>query len=482
MAGLTHYLCELECYKHLTNIDWVNSGTDNHIQVTMSNAMTLNPNDMAAVSAFWNTEVANLTTQLTNYFTPNCTIPSSTSTLYISSRMLGAKHYELSNHLGNVLVTITDKKIAIPDLSNTIIEYYSAEISTISDYYPFGMMMPERSYTATTKGYRFGFNGKEQDNEVSGQGNTIAFEARIYDSRLGRFFSTDPLESDYAWQTPYAYYKNSPISVIDYQGRGSEEEKEGSKIPIIPSSSDRSQPDYSLGRYLRWWTKAVITGGTQGVRNGENRKGDRITIGYNNGETHPGTNKRKGGYARTIKDKSQYSPASITAQNIQTGGGSPGGSSTSPAAPDDPAGAGTVNSPLLLTTFNRMNWLLLNEQSYPGATPGFGTGLAQQTNGNINVNNGNPGGTLNGTMRINWVSTQPPPGGDNTFSNQFIVTRIAGAVGPPPVLNTGQVVGVGNVNVPVMSGQRYRVTVNPAANVMGRPGDMFWIWITVTFP
>ncbi|MFT6004997.1 MAG: hypothetical protein ACI8UQ_002140, partial [Bacteroidia bacterium] len=43
--------------------------------------------------------------------------------------------------------------------------------------YPFGMLMPERSYSATTKGFRFGFNGKESDDEVSGDGNTIAFEA-----------------------------------------------------------------------------------------------------------------------------------------------------------------------------------------------------------------------------------------------------------------------------------------------------------------
>ena len=75
-------------------------------------------------------------------------------------------------------------------------------------------------------GYRFGFNGKEQDSEVSGQGNTIAFEARIYDSRLGRFLSTDPWEFKYAWQSTYAYFKNSPISVLDIKGMGGGDETE----------------------------------------------------------------------------------------------------------------------------------------------------------------------------------------------------------------------------------------------------------------
>jgi RHS repeat-associated protein len=96
--------------------------------------------------------------------------------------------------------------------------------------YPFGMIMPERSYTATTKGYRFAFNGKEQDNEVSGSGNTIAFEARIYDSRLGRFLSTDPWEKKYAWQTPYAYFKNSPISVLDFFGKGEGDDKKPKNV------------------------------------------------------------------------------------------------------------------------------------------------------------------------------------------------------------------------------------------------------------
>ena len=36
-----------------------------------------------------------------------------------------------------------------------------------------------------TVDYRFAFNGKEQDNEVKGDGNSLDFGARIHDSRLG---------------------------------------------------------------------------------------------------------------------------------------------------------------------------------------------------------------------------------------------------------------------------------------------------------
>ena len=39
--------------------------------------------------------------------------------------------------------------------------------------------------------YRYGFNGKENDNEVKGTGNQIDYGARIYDGRLGRFLSVE---------------------------------------------------------------------------------------------------------------------------------------------------------------------------------------------------------------------------------------------------------------------------------------------------
>jgi RHS repeat-associated protein len=91
---------------------------------------------------------------------------------------------------------------------------------TVYSSYPFGMPMPNRTYSLSSTKYRFGFNGKEKDNEVYGEGNAYSFEARTFDSRIGRWFSTDPREGDYAWQTPYAYHRNNPINSIDYMGMG----------------------------------------------------------------------------------------------------------------------------------------------------------------------------------------------------------------------------------------------------------------------
>jgi RHS repeat-associated protein len=66
--------------------------------------------------------------------------------------------------------------------------------------------------------YRYGFNGKEIDNEVYGAGNQQDYGMRIYDPRLGRFLSVDPLTKDYPELTPYQFASNTPISAIDLDG------------------------------------------------------------------------------------------------------------------------------------------------------------------------------------------------------------------------------------------------------------------------
>jgi len=65
---------------------------------------------------------------------------------------------------------------------------YQAELLSVSEYYPFGMEMPGR--IASSEDYRYGFNGKEKDDEVKGSGNSLDFGARMYDSRLGRWIGS----------------------------------------------------------------------------------------------------------------------------------------------------------------------------------------------------------------------------------------------------------------------------------------------------
>ena len=84
------------------------------------------------------------------------------------------------------------------------------------DYYPFGMQQPGRTYA--DQDYRYGFNGKEMDNEVYGNGNIYDYGFRIYDPRLGRFLSVDPLSKSFPWYTPYQFAGNNSIWAIDLDG------------------------------------------------------------------------------------------------------------------------------------------------------------------------------------------------------------------------------------------------------------------------
>ena len=130
----------------------------------------------------------------------------------------GNKLFELTNHLGNVLAAISDKRYGVSSDDSTV-AYYNPEIVSANDYYPFGMMQPGRYYTEAGVGtYRYGFNGKENDNEVKGVGNQQDYGMRVYDPRIGKFLSVDPLTKKYPELTPYQYASNSPIFNIDLDG------------------------------------------------------------------------------------------------------------------------------------------------------------------------------------------------------------------------------------------------------------------------
>jgi RHS repeat-associated protein len=110
-----------------------------------------------------------------------------------------SEHYELGNHLGNVLAVVTDNIHMADDLT-------TATVASASDYYPFGLQMDSR--TVNDGDYRYGFQGQEGDPEIKGQGNSWNFKYRMHDPRLGRFFAVDPLAAKYPYNSAYAFQEN----------------------------------------------------------------------------------------------------------------------------------------------------------------------------------------------------------------------------------------------------------------------------------
>jgi phosphopantetheine adenylyltransferase len=66
------------------------------------------------------------------------------------------------------------------------------------------------------KGYRYGFNTQEKDDEIAGVGNIYTAEYWEYDSRLGRRWNLDPV--DQVWMSNYSVLGNCPIFMVDING------------------------------------------------------------------------------------------------------------------------------------------------------------------------------------------------------------------------------------------------------------------------
>jgi RHS repeat-associated protein len=96
------------------------------------------------------------------------------------------------------------------------------------------MIEPGRKYLQGSNKYRYGFNGKEKDNEVKGEGNQQDYGMRPYDDRLGRLISVDPLTNEYPNLTPYQFAENNPIENIDLLGMQGQPVT-GTVTPTIPT-------------------------------------------------------------------------------------------------------------------------------------------------------------------------------------------------------------------------------------------------------
>ena len=92
---------------------------------------------------------------------------------------------------------------------------YASETVYYTDYYPFGFPMPKR-FGRTL--YRYGFNGQEKDNEIYGDGQSYDFGARLYDTRISRWFSVDPKYNNYPYISSYSFALNNPLLFKDILG------------------------------------------------------------------------------------------------------------------------------------------------------------------------------------------------------------------------------------------------------------------------
>ncbi len=116
---------------------------------------------------------------------------------------------------------------------------------------PFGSVMLGRDFRGEK--YRFGFNGKEKNSEFNS--DNYDFGARIYDGRIGRWFSVDPLTIKYPSYSPFHFGYCNPLITIDLDGN--------ENIVVVGNQgrspeSDKIGSDYRYGVNSRHFLEAGL--------------------------------------------------------------------------------------------------------------------------------------------------------------------------------------------------------------------------------
>jgi RHS repeat-associated protein len=160
-------------------------------------------------------------------------------------------------------------------------------------------LVPNRHGSSTS--YRYGFNGKEKDDEVKGEGNSYDFGARIYDSRIGRWLSPDPKFSLQPNWSPYKAFFDNPNLYIDPDGKTEWQvttvvnHKTGKTTMIIEvidaDKMDRKvinvrdyytkDWDYKYSDIIHSSTINIYKDGTSSVENNETQYAERYTRSKN---------------------------------------------------------------------------------------------------------------------------------------------------------------------------------------------------------
>jgi len=127
---------------------------------------------------------------------------------YVQPMQAPLKHYELTDHLGNVAAVVTGRLLPISGLGTQ----YQPEVVSATLHEPFGLELTGMNWHSDVS--RFGFQSQLKDLEM----NSVHFKHREYFPADGVFPLIDPLWAKYPWNSPYAFSENKLIQFIELEG------------------------------------------------------------------------------------------------------------------------------------------------------------------------------------------------------------------------------------------------------------------------
>ena len=120
--------------------------------------------------------------------------------------------------------------------------------------------MPGRTFNSSD--YRYGFNGMEKDDEVSGTGNSYTADFWQYDPRLGRRWNVDPVVKPF--ESGYSTFLGNPILFVDPNGDdpSTHTDKDGNVVQVI---DDGDNSVYKHDDLSKWDKKSNLPTSEVGV-------------------------------------------------------------------------------------------------------------------------------------------------------------------------------------------------------------------------
>ncbi len=159
----------------------------------------------------------------------------------------------------------------------------------------FGSPLVGRTYQAEDlDGYRYGMNGQERDDEVSGPGNTNTAQFWEYDTRLGRRWNLDPRPQ--IKMSDYSCFGNNPIMNVDILGDSKQSkhlDADGKLIAEYKDDGDKNVYKHQTARTQedvdKWREKFNNTSGngvniTKSIWGGYFGVGSKMGTLYGNGD------------------------------------------------------------------------------------------------------------------------------------------------------------------------------------------------------
>ena len=131
--------------------------------------------------------------------------------------------------------------------ASTVRVHYAGNVKFMLNYIQLEYSHTDTIVTVSSPmaGYRYGFQNQEKDDEIKGSGNSVNYEYRMHDPRIGRFFAIDPLTAKYPFYSPYQFSGNQVISTFELEGLEPNEELNGVNLMTAHPDGTYVAPNYA---------------------------------------------------------------------------------------------------------------------------------------------------------------------------------------------------------------------------------------------